>query len=89
MVPSKLGVALAVHDTHRAVVEQLVVELINRSLGVVRIDEVNVRVAQRAASHGVATNAHRRNCTDRAKLFIQDTLNNVGTKVADVQRQLA
>ena len=78
-------IAVRPHDANRAPLDHGVVHGVQGTLSVNHHVEVDVGVAQRAPSDGVAADADGRDRSDRVEDVTEESLRDVGVQVSDVK----
>lgn len=77
-------IALGPHDAARFTLDKCVIHLLEGTLGIGNVVEIDVRVAQATARHGVTAHADRGNRADRVEDFEEQALGGVWGEVPNV-----
>jgi hypothetical protein len=80
------GVTLAPHDAAGAVLDQRVVEVLEGTLTVSRVEVVDVSVAERAAGNSVAADTDRSHRANEVEDLEEHGLSDGSVELADVER---
>mmetsp|Transcript_18832 Transcript_18832/g.43954 ORF Transcript_18832/g.43954 Transcript_18832/m.43954 type:complete len:731 (+) Transcript_18832:191-2383(+) len=84
---AKRGITLAPHDATRLALDHGKVHGIQRALGIRKLMEVHVGIAQRTTGDGITAHTNRSDGAHRAKDFVQERFVHIRSQVTNVERR--